>query len=236
MKRIILLLVSSLGLGTAAQAAAPLAGDTLRGQHRFIQHVSATMCERLQAEEQKRPLASLSAVDAHSILAATIESSILAHADEMSTLMAANKVSNAHKAGEALGVTMILRLVESCPAGQQLMVGVIQSQFGVKLPITEAERPVLQLVTQDVCQRLDAENATRAMSSRSQEERRTVIMTALQGGMLKNMEPLANLYGLDNMKNNKLMESVGQKIALLIVQQCPTYMLQLGIDEYMKRK
>lgn len=236
MKRIILLLVSSLGLGTAAQAAAPLAGDTLRGQHRFIQHVSATMCERLQAEAQKRPLTSLSEVDAQSILAATIEGSILAHADEMSTLMTVNKVNNPHKVGEGLGVTMILHLVESCPAGQQLMVGVIQSQFGAKLPITDAERPVLLLVTQNVCQRLDAENATHPMSSRSQEERRSVIMTAMQGSMLKNMEPLANLYGLDKMKNTKLMESVGQKIALLIFQQCPTYLLQLGIDEYMKRK
>ncbi|RPD49562.1 hypothetical protein DNI29_01815 [Hymenobacter sediminis] len=77
MKRIILLLVSSLGLGTAAQAAAPLAGDTLRGQHQFIQQVSATMCERLQAEGQKRPLTSLSEVDAQSIMAAMVESSFL---------------------------------------------------------------------------------------------------------------------------------------------------------------
>ncbi|RPD49561.1 hypothetical protein DNI29_01810 [Hymenobacter sediminis] len=154
----------------------------------------------------------------------------------MSALMTANKVSNPHKAGEALGATMILHLVENCPAGQQLMAGVIQSKFKSKLPITEAERPVLMLVTQDVCQRLDAENATRPISSRSQAERSSVITAAMQGSILKHMEPLANFYGLDKMKNNKLMEGVGQKIALLIFQQCPSYLLQLGIDEYMKRK
>lgn len=236
MKRIILLLVSSLGLGTAAQAAAPLAGDTLRGQRRFIQHVSATMCERLQNESQKRPLSSLSAVDFQSVLAATIESSIATHSEEMGTLMTANNVSNPRKAGELLGVDMILHLVGHCPAGQQLMVGVVQAQFGAKLSVTEAEKPVLLLIANDICQRLDVENATRPFSSRSQEERRTTMMTALQGGMLKHMEPLANLYGLDNIKNNKLMETVGQKIALLILQQCPTYMLQFGIDEYLKRK
>ncbi|MBX0291567.1 hypothetical protein K3G63_14045 [Hymenobacter sp. HSC-4F20] len=62
--------MSRLGLGTAAQAAAPLARNTRREQRQFIQHVSAamSMCERLQAKSQKQPLTFLLAVDTQSVL------------------------------------------------------------------------------------------------------------------------------------------------------------------------
>ncbi|MCB2378381.1 hypothetical protein LGH70_12350 [Hymenobacter sp. BT635] len=233
MKRIIVLLVSGLALHTATWAATPLAGDSLRGQHHFIQKVAGTMCEKLQAETQSRALLPQ---EAEGLLASITESSMLVHAEELNTLMSDNKVSAPRKVGQKLGSSIVMQLIETCPAGQQLMLSIVSQSLGAKIAISEAEKPVLTLVSADICQRLDTENAARPMASRTPQERQEVFMQVMQGGMLKNMEPLANFYGLDNMKSSKVTSAMGQKIALLITQQCPMYMMRFGIDELLKRQ
>ena len=236
MKRLFLLLLSCLACCATAQAGAPLAGDTLRGQHQFIHQVSATMCERLAEEEKAKPLSSFSAAEAQQTLSRITESSIQAHTEELGELMTANNISLPRKVRERLGEDIVVQLLESCPAGQQLLMGIVQNQFGAKLAITAEEKPVLLVVSNDICQRLDADNASRPMASRTSQERTEVFAAAMQSGILKNMEPLANYYGLDNMKKNKFSTALGQKIALLISQQCPSYILRLGLDGMTSRK
>lgn len=236
MKRIFLLLLSSLAYCATAQAATPLAADTLRGQHQFIQKVSATMCERLEEEGKAKPLNSFSAAEAQRTIALITESSIQAHTEELGELMTANNISLPRKVRERLGEDIVVHLLENCPAGQQLLMGIVQSQFGAKVAITAEERPVLLIVSNDICQRLDADNATRPMASRTSQERMEAFSAAMQSGMLRNMEPLANYYGLDNMKKNKVSTAMGQKIAVLISQQCPSYILRLGLDGMTSRK
>ncbi|UOQ53794.1 hypothetical protein [Hymenobacter cellulosivorans] len=236
MKRLFPLLLGSLAYCATAQAAAPLAGDTLRGQHQFIQTVSATMCERLEEEGKAKPLNSFSTVEAQLTISRITESSIQAHTEELGELMAANKISLPRKVRERLGENIVVHLLESCPAGQQLLMGIVQNQFGAKLSISAEEKPVLLVVSNDICQRLDADNASRPMASRTSKERMDAFAAAMQGGMLKNMEPLANFYGLDNMQKSKVSAALGQKIALLISQQCPSYILRLGLDAMTSRK
>lgn len=236
MKHAILLLFACLALCATGQATTLAAADSVRGQQKFVQLVTNDLCERLQAEQQRKPFTNISAADAKSLLVSLMQTSLLAHAEEMNALLTAGKGGNTRKVGEQLGTEVVTALVSQCPAGQQLMVGAVRDGLGSKLAVTEAEKPVLQVITRDICHRLDAENAKSPLAARPPAERKEAFSTAMQGSILANMEAVANFYGFKELQNSKTMEQAGQKIVLLMLDECPVYLLQFSMDEYLKGK
>ena len=212
-------------------AAAPAAADTLKGQKLFIRHVSQSVCDKLNEEEKKKPLNKLSPEEGQALLTDVLETSMRDHIDEMSAIMKANKVSKPRKFGEMVGREVVVVLLQDCPLSQQLFASVGVSAMKDKPTIAPEEKPVLTLVSTEICQRLDTENAKSAISSRPKAERKQVIENAMQGSILKHLEALSNYYGLKQIQNTGHMETVGRKIALLLVDQCPNYLMQMGLDE-----
>ncbi|MBD2714049.1 hypothetical protein KBK19_03265 [Microvirga sp. STR05] len=226
-----LLLSAFLLLSGHVYAAAPVAADTLKGQKLFIQHVSQSVCNKLNEEEKKKPLNKLSPEEGQALLEEALQSSMREHIDEMSAIMKANKVSKPRKFGEMVGREVVIVLLQECPLSQQLFASVGMSAMKGKPTIAPEEKPVLTLVSTEICQRLDTENAKSAISGRPKAERKQIIENAMQGSILKHLEALSNYYGLKQIQNTGHMETVGRKIALLLVDQCPNYLMQMGLDE-----
>ncbi|QNH62550.1 hypothetical protein [Hymenobacter sediminicola] len=231
MKTLSTLLLSALLLLSGRIYATPTAADTLKGQKLFIQHVSQSVCNKLNEEEKKKPLNKLSPEEGQALLTDVLQTSMQDHIDEMAAIMKANKVSKPRKFGEMVGREVVVVLLQNCPLSQQLFASVGVSAMKDKPTIAPEEKPVLMLVSAEICQRLDTENAKSAISSRPKTERKQVIENAMQGAMLKHLEALSNYYGLKQIQNNSHMETVGRKIGLLLADQCPNYLMQMGLDE-----
>lgn len=236
MKHSILLFFAVFSVFTSFGTTLYAPGDTLRGQHKFVQLVTSDLCERLQAEQQRKPFRGIPDTDAQALLVSSMQGALLAHTEEMNILFADNKISGSRKAGELLGVEIMTMLMGQCSAGQQLMVETIRSGLGSKLVVTEAEKPVIQKVTRDICQRLSADNEQRPLATRTTAERKEAFSAAMQGGVLANMEPIASFYGFKELQNNKTMGLVGQKVVALMLDECPIYLIQFSVDEFLKKK
>ncbi|WP_157530757.1 hypothetical protein [Hymenobacter norwichensis] len=236
MKKLSTLLLSSLLLVLAGGQVYgnAMAADTLKGQKHFVQHVSQTVCTKLAEEDKKAPLNKLSSAEAQSLFTDVLQSSIQDHIDEMSAIMEANHVSKPRKFGEAVGRDVVLLLVKECPISQPLVMNIGMGQLKNMPAITAEEKPTLVIVATEICQRLDAENTKRPFTNRSATERQQAMETAMQGAMLKHLETLSNYYGIKAISNKTHMEGVGRKIALLLADQCPGYLTQLGLDETTK--
>jgi len=213
-----------------------VAADTLKGQKHFVQQVSQTVCTKLAEEDKKQPLSKLSPADAQALLAEVLQSSMQEHIDEMSTLMSVNKVSKPRKLGEAVGREVVMQMVKDCPISQPLLMSVGMAQLKNLPGITPEEKPVLTTVATEICQRLEAENTKAPLADRSAAERKQVVEAAMQGSVLKHMEALSNYYGFKAISNRAHMEDVGRKIAILMSDQCPSYITQFGLDESTKKR
>lgn len=224
----LLILVGEHAFGTA------MAADTLKGQKRFVQRISQTVCTKLTEEEKKSPLSKLSPAEAQALFSDVLQSSMQDHIDEMSAIMTANNVSKPRKFGEVVGRDVVLLMVKECPISQPLIMSVGMAQLKNMPTVTAEEKPTLTIVATEICQRLDAENTKTPLADRSATERQQVMETAMQGAMLKHLETLSNYYGIKAISNKTHMEGVGRKIAILIADQCPAYLTQLGLDKATK--
>jgi hypothetical protein len=224
----LLILMGGQAYGTAMVA------DTLKGQKRFVQHVSQTVCIKLAEEDKKAPLSKLSPAEAQSLFTTVIESSMQDHIDEMSALMADNKVSKPRKFGEIVGRDVVLQMVKDCPISQPLLMSIGMAQLKNMPTIAAEEKPTLTIVATEICQRLDAENTKSSLAGRSVAERQQVVETAMQGAILKHLETLSNYYGIKTISNKAQMEIIGKKIAILMADQCPNYLTQFGLDQATK--
>ncbi|UOQ66473.1 hypothetical protein [Hymenobacter volaticus] len=211
-----------------------ITADTLRGQRQLVQHVSQTVCSKLADEDKKSPLSKLSPADAQSLFAEVLQSSIREHIDEMSALMTINKINNPRKFGEVVGREVVLLMVKDCPISQPLIMSIGMAQVKNLPTITAEEKPVLMIVSTEICQRLDTENAKNPIINRSIAERKEVMQTVMQGAVLKHIEALSNYYGFKAIGNKVHMEGVGRKIAMLMADQCPNYLTQMGFDAIAK--
>lgn len=233
MKKPFTLLLFLLLLGSHSYAFS-VAADTLKGQKRFVQHVSQTVCSKLNEEDKQHPISKLSTEASQALFERVLQASMEEHLDEMGAVMQANKVSRPRKFGEVVGRDVVLLLVQDCPVSQPLLASFGVAQLKNNLSVSPEEKPVLTLVSTEICQRMDAENSKTPLASRPAAERKQVMESTMQGAMLKHMEALSTHYGFKALSNKDQMEEVGRKIALLLVDQCPGYLLQLGVDEVLK--
>lgn len=215
----------------AASLVAP--ADTLPGQARLVKSLSATMCRKVEEEEKKSPLRNLTAEEGKNLFFKIMLASMSEHADQVSNLMTVNKISQPKKAnafGEEVGKEAVMRLMKDCPASQTLIMQVGLTEVKNKPTITPEEKPVLTIVADDICKRLDAEKAKPSFIELTTAARTEVQQQCMQGAMLKHLEELSNFYGLKTIQSATEMEKIGVKIALLMAEQCPGHLTQMGLD------
>jgi hypothetical protein len=237
MKKLSTLVLSSLLIlvgGHAFGTGMGMAADTLKGQKRFVQHISQAVCTKLAEEEKKGPLSKLSPAEAQALFTDVLQSSMQDHIDEMSAIMTANNVSKPRKFGEIVGRDVVLLMVKECPISQPLLMSIGMAQLKNMPTVTAEEKPTLTIVATEICQRLDAENSKTPLADRSAADRQQVTENAMQGAMLKHLETLSNYYGFKSISNKAHMEVVGRKIAILIAEQCPSYLTQFSLDKATK--
>lgn len=229
-----LLLILLLSFKFEARATTLLAPpDSLPGQARLIKSLSAAMCSKAEEEEKKRPLRGLTPEEGKALFLQIMLASMSEHADQISSLMTANKISNPKKAnafGEVIGKEAVMRLAKECSASQPLIMQVGLAEVKDKPAITVEEKQALTPIADDICQRFDAEKAKPSFAQLTAQARSELMQQRMQGAVLKHLEELSDFYGLKTVQSASEMEKIGVKIAFLMAEQCPDHLTQMGLD------
>ena len=96
--------------------------------------------------------------------------------------------------------------------------------------MSDAQRQALQPIAHEICTKLDVENAQRPLKDRTPAERSALLVYVMQSTTTTNSTAIEGAFGPDAMTNAKQLESVGQKIGILMLGECPSYILAAGQD------
>jgi hypothetical protein len=229
MKQLYLLLIIGLLAATTGRASSLVAaGDTVPGHARAIRLLSSSLCTKLAQEEQRSPLAKLTTSQGKTLFTQLMVEAMGEHAEDLKPMF--EQLQKKRGASEALGRDVVLRLAQDCPMAAQFVVQLGLNEVKNQVTLTEKEKGVIGIVTTDICQRLDKKNAETPLDGLPKAERTNLITTAMQGAMLAHFEELGDVYGAKNMRKKSELEEIGKKIAFQMAQQCPSYLVMLGVD------
>jgi len=221
--------------GWAAQASA-LPIDTVAGQAHFTRLMSAGMCTRLAQESQKADLSKLTGAESEALLKRLMLGAMGDNFTEFSGLMEKVGKDQATTLGQAIGEQAVVDMVQHCPSAGPLIARIGSSHMQGNLEISATERSVLLPITQAACKRLDAENAKQPFAKLTPAQRGAQIEQALSGALLSNAQALTEQYGDEVMEDQAQGEEIGKKVALLMLEVCPSYIMEIGRDEIARKQ
>jgi len=221
--------------GRAAQASAlPL--DTVAGQAHFTRLMSAGMCTRLAQESQKADLSKLTGAESEALLKRLMLGAMGDNFTEFNGLLEKAGKGQAATLGRAIGEQAVVDMAQHCPNAGPLIAKIGSSHMPGNLEMSATERSVLLPITQAACKRLDAENAKQPFAKLTPAQRSAQIEQALSGALLSNAQALAEQYGDEVMEDQAQGEEIGKKVALLMLEVCPSYIMEIGRDEIARRQ
>lgn len=239
MKHALLLSIAALAClllpGPPARAAA-LPIDTVAGQAHFTHVLSAGMCTRLAQEGQKADLAKLTGAESEALLKRLMLGAMGDNFTEFSALMEKAGQGKASALGGAIGEQAVLEMAQRCPGAGPLIAKIGSSHMSGNLEMSATERSVLLPITQAACQRLDAENAKQPFAKLTPAQRSAQIEQVLGSTLLSSTQALTEQYGDDAMEDPAQGEEIGKKVALLMLEVCPNYILEVGRDEMARER
>ncbi|TGE27526.1 hypothetical protein [Hymenobacter metallicola] len=237
MKKTLLTLSILVGL-THAATATVLQPDTLAGQGKLVRNLSATLCARLEEENKKKPLNTLTPEEGKSLITSSLFASMSQHADQFTAFLeqATKNNGDSQAIGRAVGTDVILLLGRECQIAQGLIMRMGMNAYQGKPTISAKEQPLLQKMTVSVCEYMDKENQKAPLASRTPQERTDIMTQAMQSTFTIHEKAVKTIYGNQVLEKQADLELIGRKIALLMAEQCPGYLMQVSLDEVEKKK
>lgn len=231
-----IVVIANLLLVSFQAQAAPVPADTVAGTGHFTHLVSVGMCARLAQESQKTDLTKLTGAESEALLKRLMLGAMGDNFGEFTALLQLVGKEKAESLGEAIGEQAVLEMVQRCPSSGPLMAKIGSSHLAGNLDMSDAERSVLLPIAQAACQRLDAENTKQPFDKLTPAQRGAQIERILGGTLLSSSQALQEQYGEDAMGSTEQGEEIGKKVALLMLEACPTYILAVGRDELARNR
>ena len=223
-------------LATPAARAAAMPADTVAGQARFTHRMSAGMCERLAQESQKTDLSKLTGAESEELFKKLMLSTLGENLADFSALTEKTTSISPSDLGRTIGEQAVLELMAHCPSAASLMAKMGGTRLGKSVQITDAERPTLLVVAQAACKQLDVENAKQPFGQLSSAQRTALIQQTLVAAFVNNATELTAQYGEEVLGDRSQGEEIGKKVALLMVEICPIYIMEIGRDEITRKR
>jgi len=221
------MLLSRLGVARPAPEALP--ADTVRGQARLTQQLSASLCTRLVAESQRATLTALTPTQGQVLLTRLLLGAVADNATAMTALVERAGPARSRALKHALTDDAVLQLAQQCPLASTLLAHLNQQQASVT--IADDERPTLLPVARLACRCLDTAAVRQPFAQRSPAARAAATGDAMRYAAQRNQEALLAQYGPALGSDNALSQQVGEKMSLLMLEICPAYLLQLNRDQ-----
>ncbi|QKG54149.1 hypothetical protein [Hymenobacter sp. BRD67] len=214
--------------GVARPAPAAWPADTVRGQARLTQQLSASLCTRLLAESQHTTFTALTPAQGQVLMARLLLGAVADNATALTALLEPMGPTRGRALKHTLTDDAVLRMAQQCPLASTLIAHLSQQQ--AHIAISDDERPTLLPVARLACRCLDTAAVRQPFAQLSLEARTALSGEAIRYAAQRNQEALLAQYGEALANDSTLSQQVGEKVTLLMLEICPAYLLQLTRD------
>ena len=219
---LILLLYVGAPAARAQQAALP---DSV-AEKRIVTAVGSEMCRQLEAENAKKPIASLSPAESQQLFMRLIMTSAATSPELMDVFV--NQPDVAKSYGEDVGRKIGFWLLRECPVSQSMLMQLGVQSVQRKSPLTPAEESVLKPMAVDVCRFLTERQAHQDLKSLDAAARQQLFQESLVATLRTHKKELELVYGKKAMQDSRKQEELGRKLATQMATQCPDMLLILS--------
>lgn len=226
----ILFIFVASALCSAAQNTRPAAADSVTEQ-RLIEQASADICQQLEQENQKNPLARLSKAEAEQLFGRLFLQAATSNA-ELAALLTSIGERGAREEGEQLGRRVGLLLMRDCPLGQQLFMRLGGEQLNQQLGLRPEETRLLQPIAAAMCR--DLSPRITEMQQLTPTQRMALVTEALGSKMQPHARQLNKFYGANVLREGEI-QKLGSKIFALMAPQCPEVLILFADFDKMDR-
>jgi hypothetical protein len=223
-----------LGLGLALRAPAQSIStasppDTVAGHTQLLRAMSEGYCEKLQAASKRMNFKAMPTAESDKLIRKLTTELVLENRPQF--LQMRKQVARPQRQlyFSLLGRDALLRMATTCPNAATLLTDLNYEGLTDKSPMSEAERAVLLPITEDVCQRISAENARQSLANRPIADTKLIIGTAIRESILAHTDGLNQYYGSDIMNDPQRLGNASERMGLLMFERCPSYLLMLSL-------
>lgn len=203
--------------------------DTVAGHAQMRRILSVGLCTKFEAENKRRSFSDLTTHQLDKLTEGLVMSIIGENLDAFQALQKQVPKRKQHAYEEQLGKEAMLEMVDNCPTMKTILPQIARQSIKDKSPISAAERAVLLPIAQAACQRLEDENKRQPLSQHTTAEQQALIVRAVQAPILTNAPALMEYYGEDILSSEARATVMGERMALIMLDICPRYMLLLGL-------
>lgn len=204
--------------------------DTLKGQAHFTRIMSAGLCDKLTQDSQKTDFSKLPTAEVQETFEKLMLSVLSDHLSEFKALLAQMPTGQSNALGEQIGRDAMLQMVSTCPVAGPIIAQLAAQTMSSKSDLSAEERQVLLPIAQHACQQISASNAKTPLLKMSASQRMKLMEQSLQDAVLVSESSLTQYYGEDAMSDETQGDELGKKVALLMLKECPSYLMMMGAD------
>jgi len=184
------------------------------------------MCQHLTAESHRADFDKLKPDAIQKLLRSITYQSLLDNAARFQLVQSLSE--DEEKMGYWLTQEATLQLAETCPLARPLLALNGMQTLGQATSLSVAERTTLGPLAQNICRRLDAENARQPFVSLEPGARGPAVQAAVQAATQESIAAgttaLTALYGVEAKRTPDQNQQVSLKIGRLVYEYCPAYL------------
>lgn len=184
------------------------------------------MCQHLTAESRRADFDKLEPDAIQKLLRTITYQSLVDNAARFQIVQSLSE--DEEKMGFWLTQEATLQLAETCPLARPLLALNGMQTLGQTTRLSVAERTTLGPLAQDICRRLDAENARQSFVSLEPGARGPAVQAAVQAATQESiaagMTTLTALYGAEAKRTSDQTLQMRLKIGQLAYEYCPVYL------------
>ncbi|KUG07960.1 hypothetical protein ASU33_07045 [Solirubrum puertoriconensis] len=212
--------------GKSAKAANPATGASA---DKFERDVAAAVCQDLERENKTRSFNQLSKEEAMTLLQSLMTRHLTSNPKELEKLIKA--ANNDPSAAQAMGQRVGGRLASECPIALALfarLAGAPAPADASLLTATEAERPLLNKLADELCTEFSAHDSKTPLAKMAKADRTALMQQNMQKVMKAHAKEITDLYGPEIFFEQEKLHAFGMKVGASMTGKCPNIVAEFG--------
>ncbi len=203
--------------------------DTVAGHAQLLHVFSESLCSKLDAASKRLNFRQMPSAESDELIKKLTKEIVLENRQQFRAVGKQVVRKQRRLYFSLLGRDALLRMADTCPPATAFLTNLNYEGLTDKSPVSEAEKAVLLPITEDVCQRISAEDIRQPLARRSEAEAKRAIGAAIYESVQAHAATLAGYYGSGIMDDPERLGNANERMAMLMFGRCSSYLLMLSL-------